>query len=85
MAMIQGQLQFEHVALLSTTYQEFVHWLQVSTKACDGRLTFVWATFIWHTVCNANASHMLVHLYTHWLIFAFTELKLTIHEYYHRY
>ena len=70
MPMIQGQLQFEHVALLSATYRKLVHWLQISTKAFDGKLTFVWAHI--HMACHSqtNASHVLVHRYTpiYWLI-----------------
>ena len=30
--MVQEQLQFERVGLLSAMYQKLVHWLQVSTK-----------------------------------------------------
>jgi len=40
MPTIQGQLKFECVALLSGMYRELVHWLQVSMKTHDGRLTF---------------------------------------------
>ena len=47
---IQGQLQFESVALLTATYRQLVHWLQVSTKQGN--------------VCNnSNASHMLAYQY----------------------
>ena len=51
MPMIQGQLHFECGALSLDMYCELVHWLQVSIKAHDGRLTF--ATLMWS---NANVS-----------------------------
>ena len=41
MPIIQGQLKFECVALLSGMYRELVHWLQVSMKTHDSRLTFM--------------------------------------------
>ena len=54
MVTIQGQLQFEHVALLLATYKKLVHWLQVLTKACDGRLTFVSAHLHMQTEPNSQ-------------------------------
>ena len=83
MPSIWGHLQFDRVALLSTMYWKFVHWLQVSMKyhSHDGRLTFtavMLATYLrigilvdlWlqvSTKCHSIANHILVYWYTHWL------------------
>ena len=47
---MQGQLQFECLSLLSARYRELVHWLQVSMNTHDSRLTFA-------TLTLATCSH----------------------------
>ena len=81
--MIQGQLQFKHVALLLAMYQKLVHWLQVLTKARNDRLIFVWPHV--HMVCCLLQMLAVYSLVTPINFFAFqffqTELKLTISNY----
>ena len=81
--MIQGQLQFKHVALLLAMYKKLVHWLQVLTKACNDRLIFVWAHV--HMVCCSLQMLAVYSLVTPINFFTFqffqTQLKLTIRNY----
>ena len=59
MPMVQGQLHLERMELLLAMYRKLVYWPKVLMKTHDGRLTF-----IWHAICNTNASHVLVYQYT---------------------
>ena len=57
--------------LVTAGYRKLVHWLQVSTKACDCRLTFIWAHIHDHmlfgTLKLAACSRTSISPYTHWL------------------
>ena len=64
--------------LVTAGYRKLVHWLQVSTKACDCRLTFIWAHIHDHmlfaTLKLAACSRTSISPYTHWL------RQLTLHS-----